>query len=235
MNREEEVLFEEFLSSQMKEKNMSVKRLSEMTGIAPVHLENILHGNFDNMPSAPYFRGYIIRVGQALGFDGEVWWNRIRNTGEIKLSGPSDALPENRFEKKVVPKWVWAAGAILLLALIYFGITLPRITGTPSLIVTFPGANPYTTNSTTLTFQGTVKNADALYLNGEQILIGADGSWQKTVLLSQSDPNVFAFTAKKFLGSEKTVTEQVLFQPAPGTSGTASSTSSTPQNPATPF
>lgn len=241
----EEILFQEFLAARLREKSLSLKRVSEASGIAPAHLENLLRGNFKDMPSAPYFRGYLLRLGKVLDFDGEEWWTRIKRSGAPKNSGPSDSLPQNRFTKVGAPKGLWIASILAVIVILYLVIELPRILGKPTLTVTIPQGNPYTTSSSTFTLAGIVREADALYLsNGsasssEAIMIAPDGSWAKSVLL-QTGPNVFQLTARKFLGRETTITENIIYEPiAPNTSSTASSSTAypnvhfTPNQPAT--
>ena len=221
--------FEQFFADKIKERGVSLKKLSEVTGIAPSHIENLLRGDFDNMPSAPYFHGYLIRLGAVLDFDGEEWWTKLKKDGVVKNSGELDTLPRNRFIRQAPPKYLWwvLAGVAVL---IYLAFQAPRIFGTPALTVLSPDANPYVTSSSTFTLAGTVTGADSLYLVGanggtEQIIIAADGSWQKSVLLGVG-PNPFEITAKKFLGSQKTMTEQVFYQPT--TSTTPAANTSTP-------
>ncbi len=231
----EEPLFEEFLAERMRDKGVTLKRLSEATGIAPGHLENMMHGNFEHMPSTPYFRGYVIRVGKVLDFNGEEWWEQLKKEDFVKNSGPTDALPKNRFIKKVVPKAAWIIGAAVIIIIIYLAFTLPHILGKPTLTISYPPTNPYTTGSSTITLGGTVENADALYLSSanasdtEEIAVGSDGSWQKTVLL-QSGLNPFKISAKKLLGGETAVTEEIIYQSsaAGSASGTASSSATYP-------
>jgi cytoskeletal protein RodZ len=208
----EQLSFEEFFARKIKEKGFSLKRLSDATGIAPVHLENMLRGDFANMPSAPYFHGYLMRLGKMLDFDGEEWWVILKKEGAIKNSGETDAMPKNRFIKKAPPKFLWAIGATVII-LIYLGFQAPRIFGKPSLALSFPASNPFTTSSSTLTITGTVQNAETLTLNGDAVTIASDGSWQKGVLL-QSGLNTFQITAKKFLGSEADIVEQIVYTPA---------------------
>ncbi len=225
----EEILLQEFLASRLREKGFSLKRLSETTGIAPAHLENLLRGNFADMPSAPYFRGYLIRLGKVLDFDGEEWWTRIKRSGAPKNSGPTDALPQNRFMKRGTPKVVWLTGIAATLLIIYLVFEFSRIVGRPTLTVTTPPETPYSTTSNTLMLTGVVRGADTLYLsNGtasssEEIMIAVDGTWAKSVLL-QNGPNTFVITAKKFLGSETTLTEEIIYQPAIGPSTSTAST-----------
>ena len=223
--------FEQFFAEKIKERGVSLKKLAEMTGIAPAHIENLLRGDYESMPSAPYFHGYMMHLGAILDFDGEEWWVKLKKEGVIKNSGELDTMPRNRFIKQSPPKYLWWIGAGVLV-LIYLALQAPRIFGKPTLTVLFPDANPYVTASSTITLAGTVSGADSLYLVGangetEQIIVAADGSWQKGVLLGVG-PNPFEISAKKFLGGQTTVTEQIFYQPAAGAPATATTSSSVP-------
>lgn len=217
----DDIPFEQFFAQKIKDRGVSLKKLSEMTGIAPAHIENLLRGDYGGMPSAPYFHGYLIRLGSALDFDGEEWWVKLKKEGVVKNSGELDTLPRNRFIRQSPPKYLWAIG-LAVIVLIYLAFQLPHIMGKPILVVSLPNQTPYTTSSSTFTLEGTVQNADSLYLNGgQEITIAPDGSWQQTVLLGQG-LNPFKISAKKFLGGETDATEQIIYTPAPAASATTS-------------
>ncbi len=221
----EEISFEQFFAERIKAKGYSLKKLADATGIAPVHIENLLRGDFGHIPSAPYFRGYLIRLGKVLDFDGAAWWNRLKSGA--KNSGELDILPKNRFLKTAPPKYLWAIGAGVLV-LIYLIFQFTRIVGKPSLSVTFPLQSPYTATQDTIIIQGTSHNADSISLNGDPVTAATDGTWQKGVLL-QNGLNTFQITAKKFLGGETDATEQVWYEGS--TSGpvmTSTAASTTP-------
>ncbi len=229
--------FEQFFAQKIKERGISLKKLSEATGIAPMHIESLLRGGYENMPSSPYFHGYLMRLGEVLDFDGDEWWMRLKKEGAVRNSGALDTLPHNRFLKQAPPKYLWAVGVVLVI-LVYLGFQAPHILGKPTLTVTLPDQNPYTTSSSTFTLEGTVQNADSLYLNDNQeITIAPDGSWQQTVLLGNG-LNPFKISAKKFLGGETDITEQIIYNPVPGTGAAGASASSTgassSTSPATP-
>jgi cytoskeletal protein RodZ len=224
-----DIPFEQFFVEKVKERGVSLKKLSEMTGIAPAHIESLLRGDYDSMPSAPYFHGYLIHLGAMLDFDGEEWWAKLKKEGVIKNSGELDTLPRNRFIKQSPPKYLWWIGAGVIV-LIYLAFQAPRIFGKPTLIVNTPDMNPYVTASSTIALSGTVSDADSLYLIGadgeqEQIIIAADGSWQKSVLLGAGS-NPFQISAKKFLGGATTVTEQIVYQPTGGMAPSSTASSS---------
>ena len=218
----EETTLEIFLRDRMKEKGVSLKKLSDITGIAVNHIENMLRGDFEHIPSTPYFRGYLIRIGEVLSFDGEAWWGKIKKEEEIKKSGPTDALPKNRFARES-PVRVITISATILVLIVVFSFTLPHIFGKPVVTITSPQNNSSVTSNSIL-IQGTVKNADSLYVDGGEVTIASDGSWQKNVILQSSTPNNFNISAKKFLGGTTDVyVKDIIYNPPPAASTTASS------------
>ena len=222
----EETTFEIFLRDRIKEKGISLKRLSDVSGIASNHIENLLKGDFEHVPPTPYFRGYLMRLGEVLDFDGEAWWLKIKKGGDVGKSGPTDALPNNRFAKKSPAKIV-AISAVILALLFIFAFSLPHIIGKPIITITSPTStdgNPSVITSSSVVIQGTVKNADSLYINGDEVTIANDGSWQKNVLMPQNGVNPFEISAKKFLGGTTNIMEQIIYN-APA----ETSSSSTPQ------
>ncbi len=216
----EESNFQTFFSAKVKDRGLSLRKLSETSGIAPAHLDALFYGRYGDLPSAPYVRGYLVRLGKLLDFDGEVWWEQLKKERAMKNSGPADLLPGNRFVRRSPAKLI-GIGIVILAVMLYLAFQIPIILGKPKLTVSAPASNPFTTGSSTVVIEGIVRNADSLSLNGDVIPIAPDGSWQKTVLL-QDGMNTFQITAKKLLGGETDAIEQVLYQnPAlPAASGT---------------
>lgn len=204
--------FQLFLAAKLKEKGLNLKKLSELTGIALKHLENINSGNWNDLPAAPYIRGYLVKISEILDFDPDKWWDIMRSE-EISVSGSSDALPKNRFTPKTRSKKIWIFGVVLILILAYFGLRFSQIFGRPEIIVNYPPEDTVTTSSEEIIITGTLKNGDKLFINSESVLIEPNGTWQKSFTLGTNNPNVFEISAKKFLGRETKITRQIIFEP----------------------
>lgn len=217
----EESTLEIFLRDRIKDKGLSLKKLSDLTGISINHIENMLRGDFEHVPPTPYFRGYLIRLGEVLNFSGEAWWEKIKKDDDVKKSGPADSLPRNRFTRESPAKIIGISAAILVL-LVVLGLALPHILGKPTVNVASPQGNPYVTTSDSVVIQGSVRDADSLSVNGDEATIASDGSWQKNVLL-QGGMNTFDVSAKKFLGGTTDVLEQIIYNPPATVSSSPSS------------
>jgi len=204
--------FETLLNEKLRERGLTLKRLSELSNISVHHLENLSHGKFEELPPAPYVRGYLIKIGSILDFDPEIWWERLRTGNLVKSSGKHDELPRNRFAQRSRPRLIWA-GAAILVVLIYFGIRFSKIFGEPILTITYPDQYMTQTENSEIEIRGELKNGDGVFVNGEVVPIAEDGSWTHTFALPQR-VNFIEIVAKKFLGRESKITLQVLYEPA---------------------
>jgi cytoskeletal protein RodZ len=235
---EKENNFAAAFSARLKERGFTVKKLAEISGISPEHLENLSRGAFDRLPPAPYLRGYMEKLAPLLDFNATEWWNALEEAAGIKESGADDRLPRNRFAPRPIARYVW--GIIVgVIVIVYFALRLPTILGRPGLVVAEPATDMAVANDR-YTVRGTVTNADQVFVsngegNGEAVPI-VNGAWEKKDVLLNQNLNTIVVTAKKFLGGEVRVVRQVTYtaptsatttSAAPATSGTTAT--STPQ------
>jgi lambda repressor-like predicted transcriptional regulator len=208
----------------LKRKGMTIQKLSEASGIAVKHLENLSGGNIEKYPSAPYLRSYLIIIGRLLDFDGRTVWENIRVDELAICAGKNDRLPRERRIFSSGKNLIWLIGLATLLGL-YLLFRLPEIIGQPGLEIGFPTEAITTVSVTPVTVMGTIKNGDEFFVNGERVPLTPDGIWQKKVDL-QEGMNTIELRAKKFLGQETRVLRQIIYTPAIVSSSrqTASST-----------
>jgi transcriptional regulator with XRE-family HTH domain len=204
--------FEDFLNALIKQRGLTLKKLSELTGISIKHLAALTNGDFAHLPSSPYFRGYLMKLGTILEFDPNIWWTKFKEGGFVKDAGTHDAPARNRFIRPGYVKFLWTFG-IALLVVLYAAFRFASIMGRPTITLNFPNDNPAYVATSTIDLVGTLKNGSDLYVNGESVSVNPDGAWKKSVLL-QSGANSFEIRAKKFLGGETTVFEEIIYEPA---------------------
>src|SRR3989344_7771934 len=109
MNSENKNL-SEIIKTHLEQKAITPLRLQQMTGIPERYLEALLKGELKKMPAAPYTRGYIKKIGEALNIDSQELWEHYNEEVLVLSSGPTDRLPTNRFAiKSVNKKWIVAA------------------------------------------------------------------------------------------------------------------------------
>jgi hypothetical protein len=206
---EDEVLFTEFFNQRLKERGLTLKHLSDTTGIAIKHLESFGHGRFEHLPSAPYLRGYFMKLGPIMGFEPDEWWNRIKSEDSVHKSGARDRMPANRFSRIRGRALIWGGAAIVLI-LLYIGARFTTILGEPQLMLTAPAAAITSVAASDLAFQGMVRNGNTLAINGANVPLGQDGSFNTDVTL-QPGPNTIELQAKKTLGRTVTLTRQIYY------------------------
>ncbi len=202
--------FANFLNDRMRERNLNFKRLSELTGVSVKHLEALSSGNPDRLPSAPYLKGYLSRLGEVLGFDPDQAWEEMKKFTDAKSSGKADEPSRNRFSREPIAKYM-IAGTVVFFLLLYAGLRFYEISGAPSLTISSPQENMVVTGENSFSLAGNVSNDGELRINGEQVQVQSGGNWQKTVSL-QPGINTVEITAKKFLGRETKVMKQIIYQ-----------------------
>ena len=203
--------FQSFLTEKLKEKGLSLQKLSDISGIALKHLENLNAGNLSELPPSPYLRGYFKKIGDILEFDGEKAWREFKFLNETSTSGPEDSLPKNRFAKRSSSRKKLIIGGIILVTLILLGIRIPKILGRPQIDIIYPNQDLTIVTSEQILVRGKIKGGDKLLINNEDVIIGDDGIWQKSIFLSP-DLNTIEFKAKKFLGQETNLIRKVLYE-----------------------
>ncbi len=203
--------FSSFLNSKLKEQNINLKKLSEASGITLKHLENLIAGNFSDLPASPYLHGYLTKLGEVLDFDGEKWWHILKSDPELFSSGSFDKLPQNRFAKKTQTKKIWI-GLAILIVLFYFGLRLPKIIGQPELTILFPSEEATNFTTEEIILNGSLKNGDKILVNKDEVPIDENGFWQKNITL-EPGLNTIEITGKKFLGREIKVLRQIIYEP----------------------
>ena len=196
----------------LKLKGMNLEKLSQLTGVSERSLALILEEQFDKLPPAPYVRGYLVKIAEALNLDGrELWLEYLKNNEEIRRSGKEDTLPLNRFAIPKLNKKIVAisGGAVLILAIIIF--RLPAFFGQPELKIFNVSDNPTIVHEATFAIRGIMNPADELAINGEAIYPQKDGNFEKNILLQPGFNNV-VFQIKKLLGRTYTVEKQIFYQ-----------------------
>lgn len=212
MSEEERKNFANILIEAIKMRSISVEKLSQAAGVPENVIGFLINEKFDKLPAAPYVHGYLVKISEALGLDGEkVWKEYLSEREEIRKSGARDILPPNRFAIPKVNRKVMGVILGVVLILIYGALRLPSILGTPSLSFGDLSGGITVTKSQNFTIKGSLENGDTLSVNGEAMTVDKSGEFEKAVVLNPGF-NTFTFTASKVLGKTYTTTKQIYFQ-----------------------
>lgn len=226
----------ETLKDALRAKGISANKLAEMTEITPRYIRALIENDSENLPPAPYVRGYLERIAEALGTDAQTLWHQYQHDERLDRSGEKDLLPSNRFAHAKANKKAIALTIVVLVALVYFVPQIASFLGRPGIIITNPAANDQTVTTSDFFITGKVDDPkDKVLINAEEVVVNPDGTFSKEVLL-QSGSNTYTIVAHRFLGRNTTVVRTIMLTgttpPAIGQPSATTTSSSTAQPPA---
>ncbi|MCL4405382.1 MAG: helix-turn-helix domain-containing protein [Patescibacteria group bacterium] len=206
-------------------RGLNVEKLAEASNIPARFVSSLLEGNYEELPSKPYIRGYIIKLAKVLDTDPDILLESYESSSEdLRSSGVTDRLPANRFALKPINRGLLIA---IVVVMIVAGVVIFRfndIIGKPEIQANVPSI----TSSQTVNVTGEVKPGDTLTINGQVVYPAGNGTFEQNVSLSPG-LNTLQFTVKRFLGGETVLTKQVFYQSAQSTAAAPPlSSSSTP-------
>ncbi len=201
----------DFFEEKLSDRDISVERLAQKTGVAERHIEAILSGDFKKLPAAPYVRGYLIKLARALDLDENEILLMYRQETTLRTSGAKDLLPSNRYKiSSRNPRWIMGGvlGALILM-LIIFGIT--RLLSHAALLITNPILETSTVSINIINLTGRVNPGDKLLIDGEETTIDVNGNFASNYTL-EPGLNRIEFVARRLLGKGVTVVRQVVYE-----------------------
>jgi len=214
---EEEKSLSEMLNQAMELRGLDEKKLSELTDIPIHYLAALSSGDFAKLPAAPYVRGYLVKIAEGLRIDTGLLLKTYKqevSLRSLRVSGPEDKMPSNRFAFKTSHRKK-SLLIIGLLAVLVVGLLIWRagdFLGTPRIEIINPAADNLIINNSLIKLLGQVSPNDKLAINGEEVLVDKNGRFAKDFSL-QSGTNTIEFKVKRFLGKEIRVLRQVIYQP----------------------
>lgn len=223
MNNNQFKTLGEIIIEALKLRNLNAEKLSELTDIPVNYLIALSNDDLTGLPSAPYVRGYLVKIADVLKIDANSLlesYKREISLQSLKTSGFSDKMPSNRYAlNPLVKKTVIISGIVFILIIFYLiwqvsgpeGM-LSAFLGVPKIEIINPSADGAIINSPTIRLSGEVSAGDKLIINGEEVLPEKNGRFEKDFSL-QPGINTFEFKAKRFLGKETRIIRQVIYQP----------------------
>lgn len=200
------------LVNALRARGLTAGKLSELTGVSERFLESLIEDKFEALPSLPYTRGYLMKIADVLGLDGEELFNEyLKDNEAVKRSGRDDRFPANRFERPRFTGKVVVLSLVVLGVLLYVFLKIFLFTGRDGLLLQNLDENITYSNEPTFTVSGKVDDSYELTLNGEKIYSDKNGDFTAQIELGEGF-NTLVFGTKKFLGREKTVTKQVFYK-----------------------
>lgn len=200
------------LINALRKKGLTLQKLAEATGVSERFLESLVEDKFENLPSLPYVRGYLMKVADILDLDGEeLWQEYLKDNEAIKRSGKNDRLPENRFVGPKLGGKLLFLIAIVLIFILYIVFKPIIIKDTNGLLLDNLREDITYTDKPFFNISGRIKEGYGLTLNGKRIYPDEDGNFEVQITV-QEGFNTLVFGIKKFLGKERKITKQLFYR-----------------------
>ena len=193
--------FQEFFREALELRGMTIEKLEELTGISRHALAAIYNGDYKKMPSLPYLRGYLMKIAEILGIDGNQMWQTYKDEINSKIS-IEDKLPHNRFAIKPKSLRKLVIGIIAVSVIIYLVFRIDNLLGIPKIEIINPLMDSLEINEERI----------KLTINNEEIFVNEDGYFEKDFQLLYGENNI-EFKVKRFLGKEVKLEKKVIYQP----------------------
>ncbi len=204
----------ELLREHIELKGLTPKKIADMTGIPDRYIEMLLDGDASRLPPSPYVHGYIAKLSGILNFDKDTMWRLYQKEAPLTRSGREDRLPNNRFAMRRVSH-AWVVTLVVILVVVAFGgYNIYGILTPPAVIITVPASDNSTVAQKTILLQGKTDATYTVTINGSEVYVGPDGSFQKELQL-QEGVNGVEFVVRKFLGKETHIVRHIVYAPPP--------------------
>ncbi|MEK7114658.1 MAG: helix-turn-helix domain-containing protein [Patescibacteria group bacterium] len=216
MNNNQFKTLGEIIIEALKLRNLNAGKLSELTDIPMNYLIALSNDDLTGLPSAPYVRGYLVKIADVLKIDTKLLLRAYKqeiSLQSLKTSGSSDKLPSNRYALNILTKkTVIVSGIVFVLIIFYLIWQASGFLGVPKIEIINPPVDGAIINNPIIKLSGEVSAGDKLIINGEEVLPEENGRFEKDFSL-QPGINTFEFEVKRFLGKEIKIIRQVIYQP----------------------
>ncbi len=199
------------IEAAMKAKNITIEKLSQLTGISERFIEALAKEGDAKLPAAPYVRGYLAKIASVLNLDGDVLWSEYsRQYARLKVVRKT-SVNETERKFKIVEKFVSPRSLIIVGALLGIGLVVwfrgSAFIGRPTLsLEQFDDSAP--TATSTFVIKGKIDPKNQLTINDEVVFPDDTGTFEKNFILTPGF-NTFHFKVKGILGKELDITKQV--------------------------
>ncbi len=207
----------EYLVQKRKFLKIGLTELALKTKIQLKHLKKIEAGDWANLPSAAYTKGFLKKYAQIISLDeGEVCQRY-----EIELAELSESVggsTNNNFFSGLVrradflkdlPVWKIMVAVGVVAVVSYMSWQVSVILEKPNLEISFPKED-ITVSDSNLTVAGQVSLGDALSINNEPVYPEENGSFKKEIELL-SGVNVLEIKAVSRFGEETKIIRRVTY------------------------
>lgn len=205
----------DFLVERRKFMRFRFGELAAKTGIPAKHLKKIEKGEWCDLPSGVYVKGFLKKYAQTVGLDEaevaaryETEWNQIC---ALPVQARSQNFNQLSFLKDISLRKFSAAAAIILIVG-YMAWQFRVILERPNLNLDNPTVEDIVSAAAVLELAGRVSPGATLTVNNDPVYPEADGIFKKSVELL-AGLNVLEVKAVSRFGKESKIIRRVTFNP----------------------
>lgn len=188
------------------DKRISLGEVSRFTRIKPEYLEALEEGDYDALPVDVYVKGFLRSYADFLGVDEKILIKLYNKEKGIKKNLEKGKKPEGEKRRPInISSFVFtpqkiaiAAAVVLVLAGLFFLYReVDSFASAPSLVIISPdGGSEVSGNSVYI--KGVTEKDALLFINGQPILVGDDGSFGESVTLQSGLNSISVKAVNKF-------------------------------------
>jgi len=210
----------EYLQDARLAHRMDILQVSRLTQIPPKFLESLEEGNYDALPADVYIKGFIKSLAGVYQVPWEPLLQQFEKERGVDRSIKKNSLrpePTSRLNSSrimISPRSITFFSVIFLvgIAILYLVWQIRSVSTPPNLELFYPQEDIAITSRNIL-LRGQTDLDSRVYVNGQEILVGDNGEFQKVLNLSEGTNSLEIEADNKF--NKKTTLERTIVVSAP--------------------
>lgn len=172
-----------------KEARLTLSELAEKTKIQKSYLKAFESNAFNHLPAPIYARNYLKTLVRALGGDEAYYLDQFeQERGTCDIVNPQQSFRERTRATRffVASRFVQIGIFLLFVGVLasYIGVQIKTIITPPSLAIISP-SDGFQTTDATIVVKGKTEKGTHLQINGSNVLLSQDGSFEQEVALER--------------------------------------------------
>ncbi len=192
---------------------LSAADLAKLTRIKTEYILALESNNFEQLPAAPFVRGYIKTYGRTFGFDYQPLLAMLRR--DFKESAKGQLVPREFIKPVLKRRVVWAPTTITVMGLIVVFLTIASYVGfqwynlqkPPLLKVAQPETNAVV--AAQVEVKGMAAKDAVVSVNAQPVELDANGNFNTQIYLPRDGINTLTIEAKDRRGKSTVVQRTV--------------------------
>ena len=203
----------EILQEERLRHHISIDALAKKTRIRSEYLDELKKNNFEQLPAAPFVKGFIKTYAQIFGFDHAPVMALLRR--DYRESAKGTLVPREFLKPLLQPKRQLSAITLMVRIVIvtfvtaaaYIGMQWYRFQQPPSLEITAPQQHDFV--GATVTVEGKTNPEAVVSINDSPVVVGSDGLFKTEVSLQTEGTSTISISATDRRGKKSEVQRKV--------------------------